>query len=368
MAKKYTALFLLITWLCLINFNKVLALTVESDDSTISTTISGTTTPSPTATPTPTITPTPTPTTTSTVTATATATHTPLITPTSTPLPEGEKLIIFGFGPSFSDVYMEGIGVSENTKTTEDGYFEFTNLTFPTLLSGLVGHLYPEICIWSEDLLDRKTYPTCIPPLSLAILTRRIGPILLSPTLGIESSKIPQGKQVIAYGTTTPNTEVNIFLANKDIRKIFQLIPEISAFNLPKYSITSNQKGYFEFTLPTSDSDNWKVYAASNYQGNNSPKSYTLSFEVKGPIMTIIENYEDTLRAKKPSYLLIVILIEILIIIVLSITTSKKNIRHDKTKNRKHHNISDKIYQLQNKYENLQREYEDLLKKKDNHF
>ena len=366
MTKKYTALFLLISWLCLTNFNKVLALTVESDDTTVSTTISGTTTPSPT------ITATPTPTTTTAATATpastAQATPTPTITPSPTPLPEGEKLIIYGYGPSFSNVYMEGIGVSENTKTAEDGYFEFTSLTFPTLLSGLVGNLYPEICIWSKDLLDRKNPPTCIPPLSLIVLTRKIGPILLPPTLGIEASKIPQGKQVIAYGTTTPNTEVSIFLANKDIKSIFQFIPEISAFSLPKYLITSNQKGYFEFTLPTSDSDNWKIYSASNYQGNNSPKSYTLSFEVKGPIMTIIESYEDILKPKRPSYLLIIIIIEILIIIVLSITTSKKNIRHDKTKKRKYHNISDKIYQLQNKYENLQREYEDILRKKNNQF
>jgi len=354
MTKKYTVLFFLIIWLYLINFNRVLASSVESDDSTISTTITGTTTPSPTATPTPS----------STATPTSTATSTPTIIPTSSPIPKGEKLIIYGYGPSFSDIYMEGIGVSENTKTLEDGYFEFTNLTFPTLLSGLVGHLYPEICIWSKDLLDRKTPPTCIPPLSLAILTRKVGPILLAPTLGIESSKIPQGKQIIAYGTTTPNTQVNIFLAKKDIKSIFNIIPQISAFSLPKYSITSNQKGYFEFTLPTSDSDNWKVYAASNYLGNNSPKSYTLSFNVKGPIMTIIESYEDILRSKRPSYLIIIILIEILIIIVLFITTSKETLRHKKHKKTKYHNISKNISQLQNKYSNLQKEYEDLLKKK----
>ncbi len=360
MTKKLTILFLLIAWLCLINFNKVLALTVESDESTVSTTITGTTSPSPTATTTPT------PTATATATSTAQATSTPTITPTSTPLPEGKKLIIYGYGPSFSDIYMEGIGVSENTKTLGDGYFEFTNLTFPTLLSGLVGNLYPEICIWSKDLLDRKTPPTCIPPLGLAIITNKVGPILLSPTLGIESSIIAQGKQIIAYGTTTPNTEINIFLAKKDTKSIFEIIPQISAFTLPKYSITSNQKGYFEFTLPTSDSDNWKVYAASNYQGNNSPKSYTLSFEVKGPVMTIIETYEDILKTKRPSYLIIVILVEILIIIVLSITISKEDSKHKKSRKEKHHNISKNISQLQNKYQNLQKEYEELLKKKNN--
>lgn len=362
MAKKLTALFLFISWLYLINFNKVSALTVESDDTTISTTISGTTTPSPTATPTPSATATAT----STATVTPLATASPTITPT--PLPQGEKLVIYGYGPSFSDIFMEGIGVSENTKTLEDGYFEFNNLTFPTLLSALSGHLYPEICIWSEDLLARKTPPTCIPPLSMAVLTRKIGPILLSPTLGIEDSIIPQGKQVIAYGTTTPNTEVSIFLAKKDIKSIFTIIPEISAFSLPKYLVTSNQKGYFEFTLPTSDSDNWNVYAASNYQGSNSPKSYTLSFNVNGPIMTIIETYQDILSPKRPSYLLIIIIIEILIIVVLSIVTSKEKVRHEKNNKRKHHNISDRIYQLQNKYENIQREYEDLLRKKNNLF
>ncbi|MFH1971414.1 MAG: hypothetical protein ABIJ05_03470 [Patescibacteria group bacterium] len=328
MAKKYPVLFFLITCLYLINFNKVSVHADISDDSTISTTVTGTT----------------------------------------LPLPEEEKLIIFGYGPSFSDIYMEGIGVSENTKTLEDGYFEFNSLTFPTLLSSLVGNLYPEICIWSKDLLDRKTPPTCIPPLSLAILTRKIGPILLAPTLGIESSKIPQGKQIIAYGTTTPNTEVNIFLAKKDTKSIFNIIPEISAYSLPKYTINSNQKGYFEFTLPTSDSDNWKVYAASNFQGNNTPKSYTLSFDVKGPIMTIIETYEDTLRGKRPSYLIIIIVIEILIIIVLSITTSKETHRHKKHKRTKHHNVSKNISQLQNKYSNLQKEYEDILRKKNKDF
>lgn len=360
MLKKSTALFLFIPWLFLVNSNKVLASEIESDEVTVSTTISGTTTPSTTPTPTPTTTATATPTVTETPTATALVSPTPL----PTPLPEGEKLLIFGYGPSFSKVFMEGIGVSENTETKEDGYFEFDSLSFPTLLSGLIGNLYPEICIWSMDLLERKTPPVCIPPLPIVVLTRRIGPILLPPTLGIERSKIPQGVQVIAFGTTTPNTEVNIFLAKKNIKNLFQIIPQVSALVLPEYTINSNQKGYFEFSLPTSSSDKWTVFAASDFQGNNSPKSYSLSFEVKGPVMTVIQSYEDMLRSKRPGLLLIIIIIEILIVVILLIITSKSKTRHKKDTKQKYHNISKNISQLQNEYKKLQKEYEDLLREK----
>ena len=109
------------------------------------------------------------------------------------------------------------------------------------------------------------------------------------------------GQQVKASGATFPKSKVKIFLANETFHLRGEksasrrtglpaaggeehlggeFVKAVYAFSLPQYEIQSDEQGNFEFNLPASYPQNWKVYAAAEFQGSPSPKSTSLSFKV----------------------------------------------------------------------------------------
>jgi len=308
------------------------------------------------ATPTPTVTPTATPT--STPGATATPTLTPTPSPTATPSGTA-KITIFGWAPKNSSVNLNGIGVSEDTLADSSGYFEFTNLSFPTLLSYISGFLYPELCLKAKDDQDRTTHPVCIPPLLLNVKARNIGPVILPPTLSFTKGVVRENTQSQASGFTTPDTEVLVFMAKKDLNQGLNIVSEIAAFYLPTYSVKSNQDGEFEFSLPTNEVNNWRIFAATNFQGSFSAKSNTLILKVKPESYRLVEIFEDTTKSIKPSLLALIIILEVLILVVLIVLNTIQNKKLKlKTEIRKD------IRRVQTTYSQLQKQYMELLQKK----
>jgi hypothetical protein len=229
-----------------------------------------------------------------------------------------EKFVIYGYGPANSDVFLSGIGVSEKTQAGENGYFEFKKLYFPTILSHLVGDWYPELCLTGLDDQRRSTYPVCIPSLPLSSDSRKIGPILLPPTLAVSSGKITVGKQAIASGKTTPHSEVEIHLARaKTPSNIFTIVKEAFAYYIPTYQITSDSNGNFEFSLPGKSADTWKVFGISKVLGAASAKSNTLTFNVLPEYVGIFAFLSFLFALARPYLIYIVILIQIAAILLL---------------------------------------------------
>jgi len=140
-------------------------------------------------------------------------------------------------------------------------------------------------CLIATDVSNISSYPLCLPPppQESNILVKEV---VMPPTLRIDKGKIAKGETVAAQGYTTPNSEVTPYLFEEKSRLplISQylnfLISSVSAAEVPKPPIKSNQNGFYQFNLPTSDIGKNRVFVGSIFLNNPSPKSTTLVFDV----------------------------------------------------------------------------------------
>lgn len=236
-------------------------------------------------------------------------------------------LKLFGYGPTYAEIHLNGIGITDKTIADNKGYYEFTSVFLPLEKLDYRGKklVYPEICIIAKDISGLTSQPTCIPPLPGGYSEYEIGPVLLSPTLNLEKPKGFENETIKASGTITPNTTVTVFLA-KEERHVFELIQSVSAYYLPSYELKSDTFGKFEFNLPTDNPEKWKIFVASNYQGSNSPKSNTLNYRVLPWFYVIFQSILNLLSLLKPYLYWLLIIIEVILVLVLfsRLKTSKK--------------------------------------------
>jgi len=245
------------------------------------------------------------------------------------------KLTVFGWASPQALVELKGQRVSELAIADETGYFYFDRVFLPPPKPN-----YPEICLSVIDRSSRiSSFPTCLPPLPPKLGEIRVGPVLLPPTLSLEEGEFLPGEQVKATGATFPKSKVKIFLANENFpsngkktvslkpyipKSLYSYIPKtapVYAFSLPQYEIQSDEQGNFEFNLPASYPQNWKVYATAEFQGSPSPKSTSLSFKVLNWWEWFWRKIKNILLAAffflKPRWWLLVIGGEILLILLL---------------------------------------------------
>ena len=248
-----------------------------------------------------------TPTTSTTGTPTAVSTATPVATPISLKRYIENSLSIYGYGPVNSDVTLVGIGVSERTTTNLDGYFIFNPIYSYTFI-------YPELCLQAKDNEDRTTSMSCIPGL---IKTNRIpltvGPVYLSPTVSISENWKVLGDSSYLEGVTSPNTEVNVYIAK--------------SYFIPLLQTRSDKDGNFSISLPTSDVANYKIFVASRFGDNLSAKSNTLTFVVTSKEQSFLNWLLSVILKYK---LLVVITLEVLTVIILIIKLLKLSRRRKK--------------------------------------
>lgn len=253
-----------------------------------------------------------------------------------------------GWTSPFAEVSLSFQGITRKTLADETGFFIFTAVPFPDIPE--------ELCLISQDVNQLPSFPLCLapPPRNQNI---EIQDILLSPTLSLEESKISAGKTTKASGMTFPHSSVEVYLFVEQensfwskITKIFPTIklPKISivqnskckvqscnskfkvlgysvslklltvnfnfelltfnfkliksayAANFPVYETKSNENGYFEFSLPSSEPSTNRLFVSAIFnlpmgvnpaesaqnpresQSYSSPKSNTLAFQVIG--------------------------------------------------------------------------------------
>lgn len=227
----------------------------------------------------------------------------------------GEPILrLWGYGPSNSRVELGGIGVADFTYANPDGYFEFPKTFLPTP----TGLFYPELCLTAIDLVNRVTPPTCIPALPVSKYDFDVGPIILPPTLSIDTGSVASGAQTGASGITLPNSEVKIVLAESGGNQTladFSIIKEARAYYIPNYTVKSDSRGNFNFNMPVAAPNTWRVFAVTTYsQGALSPKSNTLTLKVVSPFTISLENIWKLILSLLT--LPVLITVEILIILI----------------------------------------------------
>jgi len=203
-----------------------------------------------------------------------------------------------GWTSPFAEVSLSFQGITRKTLADETGFFIFTSVPFPDIPE--------ELCLISQDVNQLPSFPLCLAPPSQNKNTE-IKDILLSPSISLEESKISAGKTTKASGMTFPRSPVQVYLFTEKhlsfwvrITKNFQFIRSAFAANFPVYETESNENGYFEFSLPSSEPSTNHLFVSAIFnlpmgvnpaesaqnpresQSYSSPKSNTLSFQIIG--------------------------------------------------------------------------------------
>lgn len=181
----------------------------------------------------------------------------------------GNEITVYGYTSPLTKVEMESSRVYSQTYSDDTGYFIFNKTLLPRQPS--------ELCFHSTDDNRRESTPVCIPPPPETNYHTETGPIILAPTLTIDTAKIKPNSTALASGQSIRHSPIEIaFFKVNDSAISFP--KEALAYSLPTLTTQTDEKGNYEFNLPTAYSSNYRLYTSVKYQDSNSPKSNTLVY------------------------------------------------------------------------------------------
>lgn len=218
---------------------------------------------------------------------------------------------LFGYTSPGALVSLEGMTLTEQTRADATGYFMFAN-RFSPLASR-------EVCLTAIDQVGRTSVPTCIPPFPIKYNVT-VGPVILPPTISLNKptagSNYYIGDETYLSGQTIPNSVVNLSLYTDTVKKTLAFIKPVEAFSFPQLSASSDDKGNFSISLPSSSSKTYRLFTTVNYKNELSPKSLTLEFKIKPVWMVILEFFVFLWHFISPYWLPLLILTQILAILI----------------------------------------------------
>ena len=219
---------------------------------------------------------------------------------------------LFGYTSPKALVTFQGLGIFDQTYADETGYFEFKNRFSP-----FSPH---EACLTAQDQFGRLTSPVCLPPFPVDYNVT-IGPVVMPPTISLDKNDYWVGDEVILSGQSIPET--NIFLSTfTDVKNnlishlINKITPSVYAFSLPKLEIKTDKKGNFSIALPSSSAKKMRLFAQTQFQNEESPKSINLTLKILPWWMIVVKFFIFIWVLIKPRLLEIIILIEFIIILI----------------------------------------------------
>lgn len=216
-------------------------------------------------------------------------------------------LTLYGYTSPQALVTLEGMGILDHSYAGDDGYFQFS-----TLFSSQSSR---EACLSSKDPLGRLSSPVCLPPFPAGDDVN-VGPVIMPPTVSLNSQNYYMGDQVILSGQAVPNTEVNLSMfGNNEKTSNFALIRPVEAFTFPELKVKSDNKGNFSINLPSSNPNRFRLFAQANFMKSVSANSINLNFDVLPIWMVIVKYFLFFISLIYPRLLEIAILIEVVYIL-----------------------------------------------------
>ncbi len=220
------------------------------------------------------------------------------------------RISIYGYTSPKASVYLEGIGILEQTYADDEGYFIFKNIILP--------ENEKEVCLTAQDQFGRTTYPLCLPPIPTKTASS-IGPVIMPPTLSLDKNLFFVGDRIIISGQTIPNTKVNLlFFKEKgtNLPLFIALVkPALAQEKTKSVETKADEKGNFTFALNASASQKLNIFSTTTFQNFPSPQSLKLSVKIYPLWMTVIL-YLKVIFTVLRSYLLeILLLIELFIVL-----------------------------------------------------
>lgn len=216
-------------------------------------------------------------------------------------------LTLYGYTSPQALVTLEGMGILDHSYADNEGYFQFSTL--------FLSNSSREACLSSKDPLGRLSSPVCLPPFP-AGNDVSVGPVIMPPTLSLNSQNYYMGDQVILSGQAIPNTEVSLSVfGNNNETSNFALIRPVEAFTFPELKVKSDEKGNFSITLPSSNPNRFRLFAQANFMKSVSTNSISLNFDIFPIWMVIVRYFLFFISLIYPRLLEIAILIEIIYIL-----------------------------------------------------
>lgn len=192
---------------------------------------------------------------------------------------------IEGLTSSFAQVEFSSSQGNINLVTLADqeGVFRFVNALMPFSTG--------DFCFTAIDTQQRASAPVCFAPPPAYSYTNIRG-IILPPTLALDKGVFLQGEDVAAFGATTPDSPVKIFLFEDEnvsfweLLDVFPFLVQASPFQVlaregPNYSVQTDSEGEFSLNLPTYKSTVWKLFVGTTRTqlgDNPSPRSNIIQF------------------------------------------------------------------------------------------
>jgi len=221
------------------------------------------------------------------------------------------RFTLFGYTSPKALVTFQGVGIFDQTYADETGYFEFKNRFSPFSPR--------EACLTAQDQFGRLTSPVCLPPFPVDYNVT-IGPIVMPPTLSLDKSDYWVGDEVILSGQTIPETNVSLSTFTDEKNSLLSQItnkinPQVYAFSLPKLEAKTDKSGNFSIALPSSSAKKFRLFAQTQFQNKQSPKSVNLTLKILPWWMIIIKFFIFIWLLIKPRLLEIIILIEMIFLL-----------------------------------------------------
>ena len=181
------------------------------------------------------------------------------------------QVTLTGYSSPNSLIELSNSKITTSVVSDETGFFVFDRTTLPKDPG--------EFCLSAIDNSFRRSSPVCIPPPPPTNYQTNIGPILLSPTITINSDQVDPNSTAVASGQSLPNSDITIHLYQ--VNNQAQSFPKSAqAFGFPEFTVKSDSVGNYSFSLPTTFSSDYRLYSTVNYQDNYSPKSNTLVYQL----------------------------------------------------------------------------------------
>jgi len=219
------------------------------------------------------------------------------------------RFFLFGYTSPGALVTFNGQGIFDETYADNTGYYAFDDRFTP---------LSPrEACLSAKDQFGRISTPTCLPPFPTEGNVN-IGPVILTPTLSLDKPDYFVGDEVILSGQTIPNSDVNLSMFTKNqstLAKIINfdyIIKPVEAFSIPKINVQSDSKGNFSISLPSSQSQDYRLFTQVDYQKNPSANSLALTVKILPIWMIIIKFFGFLWSIIQPRLLELAILAQII--------------------------------------------------------
>jgi len=191
------------------------------------------------------------------------------------------KFSLFGYTSPYAFVTFEGMGIFDTTTADGRGYFQFNNRFSPFSKR--------EACLSSKDQFGRLSSFACLPPFPINYNVS-IGPVLIPPTLSLNSDHYYINDEIILSGQTIPNSEVNFSVFTKNNNFLLSIVKPVEAASFPSLTADSDSLGNFSLSLPSSGPDSFRLFAQSGYNDEKTPESIRLNYKVL-PVWMIVFRY-----------------------------------------------------------------------------